>query len=136
MTTTIPCAAVIVTNSQDQVLLVQRGADVKRLPSAWESPGGKIDAHEDPETAAIREVFEETGIQLSNLELFERRNVVSKESDEIFPTYIFFGKSDDEPVIGEPDVFQNVQWCDKQDVAQMNLAPYCRDDFKRLGWIT
>ena len=34
---------------------------------AWEIPGGKINEGEKPETAAIRECYEETGIQVSNL---------------------------------------------------------------------
>jgi putative (di)nucleoside polyphosphate hydrolase len=35
-------------------------------PGAWQYPQGGIDAGEDPETAAARELFEETGIPLTS----------------------------------------------------------------------
>ncbi|MFD0007575.1 NUDIX hydrolase [Streptomyces sp. NPDC127178] len=31
---------------------------------AWEPPGGVLELHEDPQTGAAREVFEETGIKV------------------------------------------------------------------------
>jgi len=33
----------------------------------WNGPGGKIDSSEDPEQCAIREVFEETGLEVRDL---------------------------------------------------------------------
>src|SRR5262249_29820822 len=34
---------------------------------SWEIPGGRVDAGESPETAAVRECLEETGIECSGL---------------------------------------------------------------------
>ena len=44
-----------------RVLLAQRPRG-KQLEGLWEFPGGKIDAHERPEEALIRELREELGI--------------------------------------------------------------------------
>jgi len=44
-----------------RVLLAQRPRG-KQLEGLWEFPGGKIDAHERPEDALIRELREELGI--------------------------------------------------------------------------
>ena len=47
----------------------------------WEFPGGKIEANEDPDTAACREVLEETGMSVDkrNLLLFAIHSYVLRE---------------------------------------------------------
>ena len=45
-----------------RVLVLQRAPDGKR-PNSWETVYGKIDAREKPETAAVRELQEETGLE-------------------------------------------------------------------------
>ena len=47
-----------------RVLLAQRPAG-KFMAGLWEFPGGKIEANETPETALIRELHEELGIDTS-----------------------------------------------------------------------
>ena len=44
-----------------EVLLVRR-AGWDSYPGAWELPGGKADAGEEPRDALTRELFEETGL--------------------------------------------------------------------------
>jgi 8-oxo-dGTP diphosphatase len=60
----ILCARTLVVNEHGQVLLVQRSQG-SALAGDWELPGGKIDAGEDPRTAARRELHEETGLVVS-----------------------------------------------------------------------
>ena len=49
-----------------RVLTLQRAADGKR-PESWETVYGKIDAREKPEKAALRELREETGLEVESL---------------------------------------------------------------------
>jgi len=49
-----------------RVLTLQRAADGKR-PGSWETVYGKIDAREKPEKAAVRELREETGLEVEAL---------------------------------------------------------------------
>lgn len=46
---------------QARVLLAQRPAG-KSLAGLWEFPGGKLEGHESPEAALVRELAEELGI--------------------------------------------------------------------------
>jgi putative (di)nucleoside polyphosphate hydrolase len=54
-----PCAGIMLLNAQGKVFVGQR---IDTTLEAWQMPQGGIDDGEDAETAAIRELGEETGI--------------------------------------------------------------------------
>ena len=53
---------IAVVNSSDEMLLLQRKADA-HCAGLWSYPGGKVMTNEEPLQAAVRELFEETGIK-------------------------------------------------------------------------
>ena len=55
--------AAALVDTDGRVLLAQRPKG-KQLEGLWEFPGGKIDSHERPEDALIRELREELGIAI------------------------------------------------------------------------
>lgn len=57
------CAEAIVINNKKQLLLVKRA--IEPMKGYWAFPGGFSDYGEQPEDAAAREVFEETGWRIS-----------------------------------------------------------------------
>ena len=59
------CVHVWTRNSKGEFLLTKRSEN-KSMPGLWESTGGSVTAGEDSFTAAIREVREETGIELDS----------------------------------------------------------------------
>ena len=61
-----PCAGVMLINRAGQVFVGQR---IDTTMEAWQMPQGGIDDGEDAETAAIRELGEETGITPDKVEL-------------------------------------------------------------------
>lgn len=63
--------AAVLINSKGEVLLAQR-PEGKRLAGKWEFAGGKIEDGEPPESALVRELREELGIEVQpeNLENF------------------------------------------------------------------
>lgn len=69
-----PCAGVMLLNSERRVFVGQR---MDSSSEAWQMPQGGIDKGEDAETAAFRELEEETGIASS------KASLVAKASSEL-----------------------------------------------------
>ncbi len=54
-----PCVGVMLMNARDEVFVGQR---LDRDQDAWQMPQGGIDPGEPPQQAALRELWEETGV--------------------------------------------------------------------------
>ena len=61
---TVLVAAVALVDADGRVLVTKR-PEGKQLAGLWEFPGGKVEAGERPETALIRELKEELGIDVT-----------------------------------------------------------------------
>jgi len=68
MQTLLVSAAVLI--EEGRVLLSQRKRGT-HLSGAWEFPGGKVEAGEDPRDALVRELLEELGIEVTVHEILE-----------------------------------------------------------------
>src|SRR5438876_6277958 len=55
---------VIVTDSQGRCLVLRRSASSRNHAGKWEFPGGKVDPGETFDVALLREVMEETGLDI------------------------------------------------------------------------
>ena len=65
------CASAFIINPKDKKILLVKHSDYDK----WLQPGGHIEDDETPEEAAIREVYEETGIKIKLLgERFPRED--------------------------------------------------------------
>lgn len=53
---------IVLANAANQVFVGQRTDRQPHEPPAWQMPQGGIDKGEDPQTAALRELTEETGV--------------------------------------------------------------------------
>jgi ADP-ribose pyrophosphatase YjhB (NUDIX family) len=59
----VPCVGAVVHDRSGRLLLIQRGHAPHR--GRWSLPGGRIEAGETPEQAVVREVREETGLDVT-----------------------------------------------------------------------
>ncbi|MEN3362138.1 MAG: 8-oxo-dGTP diphosphatase [Mycobacteriales bacterium] len=60
--TRVPCAGAVVHDNAGRLLLIRRGREPGR--GLWSLPGGRVEAGETPAEAAVREVREETGLDV------------------------------------------------------------------------
>ena len=60
----------IVKNSNDEILILRRHPKSRTNPHKWELPGGKVDPGEFFDEALVREIKEETNLDISDLEVF------------------------------------------------------------------
>ncbi len=82
-------ARVVVLNDQNEVLMVRHRQDDKNI---WLVPGGNVDKDENSLEAAVREVKEETGIDVEIIQLIWHVEEVSAERGQRFVNF-FLGKS-------------------------------------------
>lgn len=75
----------------NKVLMHKRAEDKKKFPGYWIGPGGHIDQGEDPLTAAIREVKEETNVSVKPKDI--QLKVVAfhhhLDRNEVWAEYLF-----------------------------------------------
>lgn len=83
-------------SNNNDFLLMKRSEDKKFAPGLWAGIGGHIEPYEinNPRTSCLREIFEETGIQESDITDFRLKYILLRRSkDEIRINHIYFGGS-------------------------------------------
>ncbi|MGC4107863.1 MAG: NUDIX domain-containing protein [Thermomicrobiales bacterium] len=103
-----PGARLLVVNARDEILLIHEHYDdvfiIERpdLRDLWVLPGGGIDPGEDPETAALRELWEETGLEGYPIGpcIWQRDRVVMIRGERVCKSErIYLVRVDDDPII-------------------------------------
>ena len=82
----------LILNSKGQILLGQRSENKKRNPLKWETTQGSVKSGEDSKIAAIRELKEELGIEVSEGNLNYVQTL--KDDDEHIFKDMFWAKKD------------------------------------------
>ena len=104
---------IFIINDDGKVLLQKRSANKRFSPNKWGLCAGHVDAYESLETAALREIKEEVGLDLSLKELIpygEREiNISDSNSHITYFYYVICNKKAEEFVIQEEELSE-VKW--------------------------
>lgn len=63
-------------NGEIKLLITQRALDLDRQPGDFCFPGGHAENNESPEETAVRETFEEIGIQEKDIDILGRLDFI------------------------------------------------------------
>lgn len=87
----------IVSDDRGRVLLIRR----RFPPPGWALPGGFVDPGESLETAAARELLEETGLRAIALEQFHAYSEPERDPRHPMVSMIFVARAEGEPQAGD-----------------------------------
>jgi len=82
----VKVAIAVIYDELNRILITQRAAH-KSCGGLWEFPGGKLEAHETPEAALIREVKEEVNLDILKYDFITQ--IEAQHSDNSLSLYVF-----------------------------------------------
>ena len=124
------CASTYVINPDNKKVLLVTHKDFNK----WLQPGGHIEENETPEEAAIREVYEETGIKATLIgERFPREDDMirplgvqcnRKENGDRMIDILYVGKPNNpDAPLKLNDESEDIGWFSRQDLEEMPVFP-------------
>jgi putative (di)nucleoside polyphosphate hydrolase len=116
--------------------------------NAWQMPQGGIDAGEDPETAAYRELLEETGVNQQNVQFLasSSRWLSYDLPEDLIPTlwngkfrgqkqkwflFKFLGKDGDINIATEHPEFSKWKWISKENLLE-EIVPFKKSVYENV----
>jgi len=107
---TVDCAIFCKSKNQTFVLLIQRANDP--FKEMWAFPGGFVDMDEDIDTAAYRELKEETAFEGVQLEQFKTYGAIDRDPRGRTVSVVYLGSMETEslPIVKGEDDALKAQW--------------------------
>lgn len=116
---TIPRTLSFVLNGGD-VLLMKRAAHRRVFPNQYNGVGGHIERGEDPYTSAIREIEEETGLQVHDVRLRAVYNIDAGSETGIM-LFVFTAYSDSRALAADESE-GTLHWIPVDQIAALDLV--------------
>lgn len=119
---------VILINSKNEILFTVRNKNDNFEPGKYCLPGGHIEEDEEPISAAVRELEEETGISLKESQIqpcgqyFDRKSHIN----------YFCAHYDGDPVVLDEREHQQFEWVSIDDVNDKPLLMNLKENFKNI----
>lgn len=139
-------SAVLVSSDQKIFLAKKKSGGV--FAGTWTIPGGGIDAGEARETAVVREVMEETGINISgyDAELVDighgRSEKTLRDTAErviaemtLYDFRVMLDRAATDVLVNIQDEFDEYRWFARGEITSITLSPSCEKLFRKLGYL-
>lgn len=121
----------IIRNEKGEFLLLRRSENSRTNPGKWDLPGGKVNQAESLKEGVVREVWEETGISISPVEIAGEVNFELPRKKVI--AIVFNGGY----VVSDVKLsYEHIEyaWISLEDILGMESLPaYFRDFFEQFA---
>jgi 8-oxo-dGTP diphosphatase len=87
----------IIFNEEGKILTLYRSETAPSRPNTWDFPGGHLDFGEDTTKGILREIKEETGLDIKELAIFDVTSKIN-EKGEFCVTIAYKAKTDSDKV--------------------------------------
>ncbi len=132
------CVIAVIQNDKDEYLICKKPRGLGVYPGQYALVGGGIDEGERMDAALHREVMEEVGLTVVDLEpLYFRDTVATKHyadgsQQELYMIYLYFAcKVEGEVKLGEE--FEKYAWVKPENLLEYDLNEATKLTFKKLG---
>jgi 8-oxo-dGTP pyrophosphatase MutT (NUDIX family) len=115
-----------------RVLVLQRALDT-RCPTAWEAVHGHIEAGEEPEDAALREVREETGLETARLYSVTVQPFYLHRSHTVQLAVVFAAFVDEPASLTLGSEHQRAEWLGVDDALERFQWPREREALREIA---
>lgn len=107
--------------------------DRRNPPPGFACPAGHIDEGEEPEVSARREVYEETGIKLGDIEFVCEEEILWNycKSATVHYWYLYKAKVSSENFILAEKEEKSLAWYTKDEIKKLNLEPVWKYWFEK-----
>lgn len=107
----------------DKYLVLRRSEQKKYAPGVVHPVGGKVQIGENPFTAALREVYEETGLRVNNIKLEAVLLEIEPVIDELYNWLIFHFSADYKSGKIKPTEEGELLWLSAEEFKDRHLFP-------------
>lgn len=105
-------ACVLIFDNEFKVLLCRRKANTAWMPEKWGFPGGGVEEGETAEQAAIREIKEETNLDIHHIQQFHQN-----------PYCVFFATRKYDGIVELSDEHTDYEWVSQDRLQEFDLIP-------------
>jgi len=133
-------SGILVKNSEGKLLLVKKPDGVGPYKGTYMTPGGGVETGESADDAASRELYEETGVKLSNLKRVFFDDDVTDNWEGIPRHYIMlmytgdYVSGDLKPTEGDDDNLEVIKWFSIEEAKGLPLSPPTKKLLLHLGY--
>ena len=114
---------VIIINSNGRCLLLKRSLSSQNNPGKWDLPGGKIEQGEAFTQALLREVMEETGLDVQLIGL--TGSILSESVSHNIVNVVMTGQVGNPSVLLSPE-HEEFGWYLPSDILPLDIVPHFR----------